>query len=97
MAILVEEEKKPVNWFSLVVAVLFVLIVFVGGYYVFFRKPELIEVVIPQSLDQVNKLSKVSINTEKVFDSVFFKLPPKQYGFDLTSEVPGKSNPFTPF
>ena len=96
MAIIVEEEKKPINWFSLLGGIITIIIIFVGSYYVFFKKPELIESVIPKDYQNLSQISQLSLNTEGVFQSTFFKLPPKQYGSNLTNQTPGRANPFEP-
>ena len=97
MAIIVEEEKKPTNWLMLAGVVVIIAVLFVGSYYIFFKKPEIIESVIPQSYEKLTKLSQLSFDTDAVFKSIFFKLPPKQYGSELQTELPGRSNPFEPF
>lgn len=97
MAIIVEAEKKPINWLGLLSAVVVVAVLFVGSYYLFFKKPELIELVIPQNYENIKQLSGLNLDSSAVLDSVFFKLPPKQYGTDLGLSVPGRSNPFEPF
>ena len=42
MAITVEEDKKPVNWIAVVTTIIVVGVIFLGSYFIFFKKPEII-------------------------------------------------------
>lgn len=96
MAILVEEEKKPVNWVAILTVIIIVIVIFLGAYLLFFKKPELIEVVAPGSLKNVSELSKISLDAGSVLDSANFKLL-RQYTTNVKPPAPGRSNPFVPF
>ena len=96
MAILVEEEKKPKNWFALVAVIIVVGIIFAGVYFVFFQKPEFIEIVAPKQLETISKLSRVKFDPTAVIDSPVFKKL-RTYGSPLTLPVTGRDNPFLPF
>jgi len=97
MAIIVEEEKKSVNWFMVVVVLVVVAVVFSGAYFLFFKRPDVIEMATPGKLDQINKLSKISFKPEDVVNSPSFKSL-RQYGSSTTStQIPGRENPFKPF
>lgn len=96
MTILVEEEKKPKNWFAIGVGVVVVVVIFTAGYYFFFKKPELIEIVTPTELNRINQISRVSFDPESVLNSPNFKLL-KRFDRDVEAPRPGRSNPFQPF
>ena len=96
MAIEFEQDKKKVNWFALLSTAIIVVVLFAGVYYLFFKKPELIEVVAPGSLSDVRNISKISFHPEEVVNSPNFKLL-RQYGTDVLVPTPGRSNPFSPF
>ncbi len=96
MAIVVEEEKKPVNWVALLTTIIIIVVLFLGAYFLFFKKPELIEVVVPGSLKEVSQLSQVSFDPDSVLSSPAFKLL-RQYGTAITPAATGRSNPFLPF
>jgi len=97
MAIIVEEEKKSVNWFTVVVIIVVVVVVFSGAYFLFFKRPDVIEIVTPGKLDQINKLSKISFKPEDVVNSPSFKSL-RQYGSSTPStQIPGRENPFKLF
>lgn len=96
MAIILEEEKKPVNWFAIVTGAVVALIVLVGGYYLFFKKPELIEVVVPGPLQRIETLSKVPrLDPQAIVNSSNFRSL-KDYTSPLPPAVKGRANPFLP-
>lgn len=93
MAIVVEQEKKKVNWITALSVVVFLIVVFFGGYYLFFKQPELIDVVVPAELERLRIISSVRFDPREVVDSPVFK------GLrDFSGTVPaprtGKANPF---
>lgn len=47
MAIVIQEEKAPINWFSVIAIASGIGVIFLSGYYLFFVRPPLIEVVLP--------------------------------------------------
>lgn len=95
MAVIIDEEKKPVNWLTLGVAAVIVIIVFAGGYYLFFKKPQLIETVAPKELDRLNSLSQVSFDPSGVLNSSGFKAL-RQYTTPSAPPAAGRDNPFEP-
>jgi flagellar basal body-associated protein FliL len=96
MAIVLEEEKKETNWVAVLIVIVIVAVLFAGVYFLFFKKPELIEVVAPKSLEDINKISQVSFNPQTVIEAPVFKLL-RQYGTAVTPPTPGRPNPFKPF
>ena len=103
MAIIVEEERKPTNWIGIASAAVVVIVLFVGSYYLFFKRPEFIEVVLPGSLQNLTQLSQLSFDPRSIVDpstgeksaKIFRAL--RQYGADIEAPTPGRSNPFRPF
>ena len=55
--ILEEEEKKQTNWIGIISTLIIVIALFVGGYYLFFKNPELIEVVVPEKFYAIKKIA----------------------------------------
>ncbi|MEK7464755.1 MAG: hypothetical protein AAB617_03180 [Patescibacteria group bacterium] len=96
MAIIVEQEKKSVNWVAVISTTIIIAVLFLGSYFVFFKKPELIEVVAPSSLESLSNISKLSFDAESVLGSPTFKLL-RQYELQVAPGTPGRSNPFRPF
>ena len=96
MAIVFEEEKKSTNWVAILSVSVIVIAIFVGSYYLFFKKPELIEIITPKQLQDLSKLSKLSFDPDTVINSPSFKLL-RQYGTSIAQPMPGRNNPFRPF
>ncbi|KKS43952.1 hypothetical protein A2116_00695 [Candidatus Jorgensenbacteria bacterium GWA1_49_17] len=96
MAIVVEEEKKSVNWIAILTTLIIVVVIFAGAYFLFFKKPELIEIVAPSDLQGVSQISGISFNPESVLNAPTFKLL-RQYGTEPEPPAPGRNNPFRPF
>lgn len=96
MAITVEQEKKPINWVAALVTIIIVAVLFIGSYFLFFKKPELIEIVVPGTLQNVSSISRLTVDPEDVLNLPTFKLL-RQYGTSVTIPTPGRSNPFKPF
>ncbi len=96
MAIIVEQEKKPVNWVNVVAIVVFVVLVFAVAYFVFFNKPELIDVVLPGGLRNINTLSQVQVDPSPVVTTLQ-KYFTTNYNSPITIPTPGRTNPFAPF
>ena len=96
MAIVVEEEKRETNWVAILTAAIVIVVLFAGSYFLFFKKPELIEIVVPKRLEDLSKISKVTFDPQLVIDAPAFKLL-KQYDVPTTLPTPGRNNPFRPF
>ncbi len=96
MAIVVEDEKKQLNWVAILSTLFIIIVVFVGSYFLFFTKPELIEVVIPGELKSLGDISAINFDAKGVVESSIFKL--LRRGEDApTPPSAGKNNPFKPF
>ena len=96
MAIIIEEEKKQASWVNIVIAAVMVVVLFVGAYFLFFKQPQLIEVVTPKQLQEINKISAVSFDPEMVVNSPIFKSL-RQYGTPvIPPQTVGRANPFAP-
>ncbi len=96
MAIIVEQEKKPVNWFNIAIVTVFVVVLFLLMYFIFFKKPELVEVVVPAKLQNLSQISQAQLDPTPVVNEL------NQYFSNNTSQsvsipTPGRSNPFQPF
>lgn len=93
MAIEVEQDKKSVNIVGIMVGVLIVALVFAGIYFLLFKRPEIIDVVLPSDLLDLGDISSISFEPEKVFELDKFKAL-RQYGSKVVVTGKGKSNPF---
>ncbi len=96
MAIIVEEEKKPANLSVIASTVVVIAVLFIGSYLLFFKKPELIDIVSSGSANDLNRISKLNFNPEDVVNNPVFKSL-RQFGGSVPNLTPGRSNPFKPF
>ncbi|MFH1346883.1 MAG: hypothetical protein ABIH10_01385 [Spirochaetota bacterium] len=93
MAIIIEEEKRKINWFPLILIISITGIVIILAYYLFFAQTPLIEKVIPQSIQSLKDLSGIKLSPEDVINNPKFQIL-RQYINPVESGPAGKSNPF---
>jgi len=93
MAIIIEEEKRRINWFALILAASFIGITIALTYYLFFAPTPLIEKVIPQSIQSLKDLSGIKLSPEDVINNSKFQIL-RQYINPAESGSVGKNNPF---
>ncbi|MDI6821158.1 MAG: hypothetical protein QMD65_03210 [Patescibacteria group bacterium] len=96
MAILVEEDKPPVNWVGILTAIIIVVVLFAGGYYVFFKKPQVLEnIAVPPELQANQPLVGITFDPSPLIEKLnkFFR----QYAQDIIMPAVGRENPFRPF
>lgn len=93
MAIVVEQEKKKVSWITALSVAVFLLVVFFGAYYLFFKQPELIDVVAPAELERLRVISEVQFDPRDVVDSPVFQNL-RDFAGTVPTPLTGKANPF---
>ncbi|MGB9609170.1 MAG: hypothetical protein ACPL3E_02220 [Minisyncoccia bacterium] len=94
MAIIVQEEKQSglgilyiLIWLVLIIGIL------VGLYYVFFKKPELYESIVPLNKSNINDI--ISIKSSIDLNAVMLMTQSLKNYIDIPSNIPsGKENPF---
>ena len=96
MAIVLEEEQRSRNWPVIITSIVIIAVLFFGAYYLFFKKPELIEVVVPGNLQDLTRLSGARFDPKAVVDSAVFKTL-RDYSAPIALPPTGKDNPFQPF
>ena len=94
MAIIIEEEKREINWYALIVAVVIIAIISMSVYFLFFIKPELAEVVVPSRLKELPEIVKIELNPNDVFENPFVKNNLNNYVEPVISEGAYNPNPF---
>lgn len=93
MAILIEEEKKQINWFVLLGVFIVVIILGVTIYYLLFINPSSIDVIIPHTLKSLEQVEQIEFNPAEILDNPVLKnLSPKTD--PITAEPAFNSNPF---
>ncbi len=95
MAIVIEEQKKKVNWFALAIIVLVVVVIGLGAYYLFFASTPLVEKVAPARLQSIQELSSIKLQPDTVISNPSFQIL-KQYVNPIEIEIDsiGRANPF---
>ncbi len=93
MAIVIQEEKRKINWFALSVIFSMAAIITAMIYYLFFIKPPLIEKVAPLKLQSIKEISSIKLDPEAVVNNPKFQIL-KQYAKPINIGQFGKNNPF---
>jgi len=93
MAILIEEEKRKINWFALVIVVLIIAAIIGATYYLFFSPTPLIEKVVPSSVQSLQVLSNIKLQPELIINNPKFQVL-KTYINPIETGAVGKNNPF---
>ena len=93
MAIIVEEEKRKINWFALILAVSLAGIVISLAYYLFFAPTPLIGKAVSQNTQTLKDLSDIKLNPEEVINNPKFQIL-RQYINPVEAGLPVKNNPF---
>ena len=95
MAIEFEQEKNGLPIMGILIGAVVIGAVFFGSYFLLFKKPEIIDVVLPGGLRAVSEISQIPFQPETIVSSEKFKAL-RQYGTRLAPPQAGKSNPFLP-
>jgi hypothetical protein len=95
MAIIIEEEKRKINWFALVVILSLVIIIGVAIYYLFFASTPLVEKIASPRLRSLQELSSIKLEPEAIIDDPRFQIL-KQYvnPIEIQTNSIGRTNPF---
>ncbi len=95
MAIVIEEQKKKINWFALAVVILLIFVVGLAAYYLFFAPTPLVEKVAPPRLQSIQELSSIKLQPDVVISNPNFQIL-KQYvnPIEIQTDFVGKTNPF---
>lgn len=97
MAILIEQDKKNINWVPLAGFFVIVVAVITTIYYLFIVNPGKIENIISPELKPLSEIGKINFNPDQLISNQQFKALTSQVTF--TPAAPdslGKSNLFLP-
>ncbi len=95
MAILIEEEKRPVNWLAVLIVIFIVAVLGFGTYYLFFAPTPAIEIILPANLQSANKVNNIAADSSTVLTSDAFKSLKNDISGPGIGQT-GKANPFQP-
>ena len=93
MAIIVEEERPKVSITQILMWLAVLIVMGIAVYYIFFAKPEIVDIAIPSTFQNVNPLAEVTLNPEDVINGPAFQAL-KQYVTPPSPGNAGRSNPF---
>lgn len=96
MAIFVEEKSDSSVIINMVIWIAILAIISAGIYYIFFKQPQLVEFTASQSFKNIQQLSKISINSDKLINNQAFQTL-KPYITVAQPDNLGKDNPFLGF
>ena len=98
MAIVVEEEKRGHGILMFLVWIIIIGIIGFGTYAVFFQQPEVVDIIIPDELQNVANISSriKELQPEVIQNDPVFKSLERWITPPSKSEV-GRSNPFLSF
>jgi hypothetical protein len=94
MAIIIEpQERRGGNILSFLLWGVFILALFAGLYYVFFTKPELIDIATPRELKDAQEIANIKFDPNALASSPQFKAL-RPYVTEPSLPALGRSNPF---
>ncbi len=96
MAFILEEEKKGISLFNILIIALIFGAFLISCYYLFFAPVPLIDSAFKTEVQSVSEISKITFNPSLITDSeVFVSL--KEYVKLPELRIPGRPNPFESF
>ena len=93
MALIIEQTKRSVNWFGVLVFIFLLGVIFGGGYFLFFGPTPAIEIIAPVQLDAADKISQIQLDASGIINSPVLK-GFRQYGTPPGVGTLGRQNPF---
>lgn len=96
MAILVESEKKSRGFIGLIVWIIVVVVLGAAIYYIFFKRPDLVEIPSPASFQNTERLSRIKLTPAEIVQNPVFQAL-RSYVAPVSIETTGKQNPFLGF
>ena len=96
MAIVLEERKKGVNWFVILVFLFLFVVVIAGGYFLFFASTPGIEIVAPSILRSTSNIAEIELDPSQVISHPTLKRL-RQYGGLPSVGSLGRTNPLLSF
>ncbi len=96
MSILIEEEKRPVNWLAVFITIFIMAVLGFVTYYLFFAETPAIEIILPANLQSANQITNIAVDPATVLTSDAFKSL-KPYASQPNIGQTGRANPFLPF
>ena len=96
MAILMEEQKKPVNVFAIIIVAFIISVIAALVYFLFFAPTPGFEIVVPAPLRAAREISATEVDPSTVLNGKPFRSLRVYTGLPTAGAL-GRDNPFTPF
>ncbi len=96
MAIVIEEQRERFGFLNVLFWLIILIILGYATYYIFFKKPELYEVVTPVNFENISQLVNINLDPSETVSSPQFQTL-KQYFTPPTTVNTGRTNPFISF
>lgn len=95
MAIVLDQEKKSVAVVPALITGVVVLTLVLGVYFFLFKRPNLVDVILPRGLGETQDAALIPFEPERVFQSEKFGAL-VEYGVRMSPPPAGRGNPFLP-
>lgn len=96
MALIIEQTKRSVNWFGILVFVFLLFVIIGGGYFLFFGPTPAIEIIAPVELNTADNIAGIKLDATKIIESPVLK-GLREYGTAPGTGNLGRLNPFISF
>ena len=96
MALIIEQNRRRVNWFGIFVFLFLLTVIFGGGYFLFFGPTPAIEILAPVQLNSAEKIAEVTLDAETIMKNPVLNNF-RDYGTAPGVGSLGRSNPFLSF
>lgn len=97
MAIIIEQEKKPINWIGILTGAIIVVALFGGAYYLFFKNPQILETATTGGkLGSVKNITEIKFDPEPIIQRMQTDFN-VQLDATIPEATPGRQNPFSRF
>jgi len=93
MAILIEEQRDRGQWITIVIWLVIIVVIGFSAYYLFFKRPNYVEIAIPDNYKNTTELIKFNLRPDEVVNLPQFQAL-KQYVTVPALPSTGKANPF---
>lgn len=95
MALIIEQNRRRVNWFGVFIFIFLLTVICGGGYFLFFGPTPAIEIIVPVQLDSAERISAVQLDAEAIMKNPVLNNF-RDYGTAPGVGSLGRSNPFLP-
>ena len=93
MALIIEQNKRSINWFGILIFIFLLGVIVGGGYFLFFGPTPAIEILAPVALDTAESISNIRLDAGKIIESPVLK-GFRDYGTMPGVGTLGRPNPF---